>query len=269
MLIWDSAHFNVGRKRMKRKKVNFTWEDEDAQEVFAEWIPFPDARTSAKDVDAIEDLVGLKPPLVVLDVGCGNGRHAIELVKRGYKVVGIDVARRFLNEAKKSAQKANIKVDFRLQRVSELPERDTFDFALAYWHTIGFMSDNEIQKHFSAIYAALKPNTTFLYIFQGPRIVPGEEFTAAIPVKNWREQNGKFILSKKSIQNGYRDEQCVVIDTNTNEIIEYYEHQRAFRYEEILGYLNNVGFSSVAAYANFELKPATPTDFNIFLCKKS
>ena len=68
---------------MKRKKVNFTWENEDAQAVFSELVPFPDVQISAKDVDAIENFVGLKPPLVILDVGCGNGRHAIELAKRG------------------------------------------------------------------------------------------------------------------------------------------------------------------------------------------
>jgi SAM-dependent methyltransferase len=254
---------------MKRKKINFTWEDEDSQKVFAEWIPFPDAQTSAKDVDAIENLVDLKPPLVVLDVGCGNGRHAIELAKRGHRVVGIDVARRFLNEAKKAAREAGIQVEFRLQRASEIPERNVFDFALAYWHTIGFMADDEIKKHFSSVYAALKPNSIFLYTFQGPRLVPGQELNAAIPVKSWSEKNGKFILTEKSIQNGYRDEYCIVIDTNTNEVIEYNEHQRAFSYEEILGYLKDAGFSSVTAYANFELISATPEDFNIFLCKKS
>jgi len=38
---------------MKRRIVNFSWEDEDAQSVFAEWVPFPDAKSSAKDVDTI------------------------------------------------------------------------------------------------------------------------------------------------------------------------------------------------------------------------
>ena len=118
----------VGTIWMKRRTVNFTWEDEDAQAVFREWVPFPDANVSAQDVDRIETLLHLTPPLDVLDVGCGNGRHAIEMAKRGYRVVGIDVAKRFLKEAKKSAQQFGVPVEFRYQRASELTERDAFDF---------------------------------------------------------------------------------------------------------------------------------------------
>jgi SAM-dependent methyltransferase len=254
---------------MKRKRVNFTWENEDAQKVFAEWVPFPDAQSSARDVDAIEAFFALKTPLVILDIGCGNGRHAIEFAKRGHRVVGIDVARRFLDEAKKASREADIYVEFRLQRASELPERNAFDFALAYWHTIGFMSDEEIKRHFSSVYKALKPKCFFLYTFQGPRLVPGQELNEAIPVKNWSEKNGRFILTEKSIQNGYRDEYCIVIDTNRDEIIEYKEHQRAMSYAEIVDYLTGAGFSTVTGYKNFNSEPATPEEFYIFLCKKT
>lgn len=56
---------------MKRKIVNFTWDNEDAQAAFAEWCPFPDAISTSDDIDRIEDFVGITPPLRVLDVGCG------------------------------------------------------------------------------------------------------------------------------------------------------------------------------------------------------
>ncbi len=254
---------------MKRKTINFSWENEDAQKVFAEWVPFPNARTSAKDVDTIESFIGLEPPKLILDIGCGNGRHAFEFAARGYKVIGIDIAKQFLNEAEKAARNVVDQVEFRLQRATELIERNVFDFALAYWHTIGFMSDDEIKNHFASIYNALKINGVFLYTFQGPKLVSGQKSSLAIPKKTWSEKNGKFILTEKSIKDGFRDELCTVIDTNTDEIIEYREHQRAMRYEEVIDYLMGAGFSSVDGFKNFEGELATPEEFYIFLCKKT
>jgi 2-polyprenyl-3-methyl-5-hydroxy-6-metoxy-1,4-benzoquinol methylase len=117
---------------MKRKIVTFTWDEEDAQAAFAEWIPFPDSSTSSADVARIEKFAEISPPLRVLDVGCGNGRHAIEMAKRGYDVVGIDVAKRFFTEAQKNLSSSGQDVQFRFQRASQLTEEEEFDFALAY-----------------------------------------------------------------------------------------------------------------------------------------
>ncbi len=48
---------------MKRRIVHFTWEDEDAQACFAEWCPFPGTAVTAQEVDRIESLLRLAPPL--------------------------------------------------------------------------------------------------------------------------------------------------------------------------------------------------------------
>jgi cyclopropane fatty-acyl-phospholipid synthase-like methyltransferase len=47
------------------------------------------------DVDFLEKTSTLKPGTRLLDVPCGNGRHSIELARRGYRITGIDCRRSF------------------------------------------------------------------------------------------------------------------------------------------------------------------------------
>src|SRR5207253_11147732 len=48
----------------------------------------------------------------LLDVPCGNGRHAIELARRGYKMTGVDLSREFLEAARLQATEAGAAIDF-------------------------------------------------------------------------------------------------------------------------------------------------------------
>ena len=41
------------------------------------------------ECDFIEQEIKHDKSLNIIDIGCGTGRHSIELVKRGYKVTGI------------------------------------------------------------------------------------------------------------------------------------------------------------------------------------
>lgn len=253
---------------MKRKVVGRAWERKDAQVIAAEDIRFPDVNRSAKDVDVIEDFVGLNPPLDILEVACGIGRYAIEFAKRGYRVVAIDPAKQLLDQAERAAQDVNVAVEFRLQSASELTEEGHFDFILAHWHVIGFMTHEEIKKHFSAIQAALKPGCSFLYVFQGPRVVPGRKGETVAPVRNWTEKDGKFILTEKSVQDGISEEYSIVIDTEAAEIIEYREQKGALGYKDVFDHLQGAGFKSVKGYKDFAKNPATPEEFSIFVCQK-
>jgi 2-polyprenyl-3-methyl-5-hydroxy-6-metoxy-1,4-benzoquinol methylase len=69
-------------------------------------------KNTLAEVDFIVDELKLPAGSVILDVGCGTGRHSIELAKRGYQVTGIDISTGMLSEAKKAAAEANVNVEW-------------------------------------------------------------------------------------------------------------------------------------------------------------
>src|SRR5690349_17968025 len=54
------------------------------------------------EADLVASLLG-PPPGAVLDAGCGTGRLAIELGRRGYEAVGVDVDPALLDRARAKA----------------------------------------------------------------------------------------------------------------------------------------------------------------------
>ena len=61
-------------------------------------------KNTVNEVDFLVEELRLKPGATILDVGCGTGRHAIELARRGYMVTGVDLSSGMLAEAKKCGQ---------------------------------------------------------------------------------------------------------------------------------------------------------------------
>lgn len=82
------------------------------------------------ECDFIESELKLKKSLKILDVGCGTGRHAIELTKRGYAVTGIDLSETQLKRAKEKAASNNLKIDFQQQDARNLTFNNEFDVAI-------------------------------------------------------------------------------------------------------------------------------------------
>jgi 2-polyprenyl-3-methyl-5-hydroxy-6-metoxy-1,4-benzoquinol methylase len=82
------------------------------------------------ECDFIEMELNSNKSLKILDVGCGTGRHTIELTKRGYDVTGIDLSRAQLTRAKIKADDENLKIDFQKQDARNLKFNHEFDVAI-------------------------------------------------------------------------------------------------------------------------------------------
>ncbi len=64
------------------------------------------------ECDFIEKEITYDKTIKILDIGCGTGRHSIELSKRGYSVTGIDLSESQLKSAKHKASSQSLKIDF-------------------------------------------------------------------------------------------------------------------------------------------------------------
>lgn len=90
----------------------------------------PFAQHTAAEIDFILSLYPIPPGSSVLDLGCGTGRHSVELAKRGFKVTGVDYSSGMLAVAEKKSRVENVKVTFVQADVRRLNIGEQFDFAI-------------------------------------------------------------------------------------------------------------------------------------------
>ena len=82
------------------------------------------------ECDFIEKELNFNKSVKILDVGCGTGRHSIELSRRGYSVTGIDLSESQLAQAKEKAKKDNLQIELLKHDARNLPFNNEFDAAI-------------------------------------------------------------------------------------------------------------------------------------------
>ncbi len=80
----------------------------------------------------------------ILDIGCGMGRHSMELARRGFNVTGIDYISKFIEIAQNKASEEALNVNFVTADIliSDLFSSNSFDCILCLYDVIGSYADN-------------------------------------------------------------------------------------------------------------------------------
>jgi len=140
------------------------------------------------DVDFLEKTFDIKPGARLLDVPCGNGRHSIELARRGYRVTGIDLSDEFL-----AAARAELDADWRSGDMRALQlEPSTFDGAFCFGNSFGYLDHTGVGDFLSALARALKPGAK-LAIETG---MAAESILPTLVQKRWHRLGDLMILSE-------------------------------------------------------------------------
>jgi len=197
-------------------------------------------------VAQLEALLGISPPLRVLDLCCGPGRHALALARRGYRVLGVDRTEHFLEEARRRADEAGVDLDLAHSDMREFVEPESFDVAINMLTSFGYFEDpDEDTKVVSNLFRSLVP---------GGRVVlemMGKEILARIfEPKQWRERDGAFYLYERRIEDDWSWIRNRWIRIDVDERYEYEVGHRLYSALEFKTLLKDGGFVDVKAYGD-------------------
>ncbi|MDP8254266.1 MAG: class I SAM-dependent methyltransferase [Candidatus Alcyoniella australis] len=125
------------------------------------------ANTTA-EVDFLIEQLGLTVGQSVLDVGCGTGRHAVELASRGFEVTGVDFSQGMLDQARLAAQRAGVELELIRSDVAQFHSQRQYDAAICLCEgglALLGAEDDPIERDLQVlrnILESLKPGAGFL-----------------------------------------------------------------------------------------------------------
>ncbi|MGQ0612780.1 MAG: class I SAM-dependent methyltransferase [Planctomycetaceae bacterium] len=119
------------------------WHEEDR--FWQTWAPALFTRrrleATAAEVDGIVALTAPAPGARVLDMCCGQGRHALELARRGFRVTGVDRTKSYLEQARNAAAAEGLALDLVREDMRSFLRPRAFDLALNLWSSFGYFED--------------------------------------------------------------------------------------------------------------------------------
>jgi 2-polyprenyl-3-methyl-5-hydroxy-6-metoxy-1,4-benzoquinol methylase len=225
-------------------------------------------RGTQGEVDFIEKELNYDKRLRILDVGCGTGRHAIELARRGYSVTGVDLSESQLNKAKEKAAAANVRIDFQKADARELNFQSEFDAVLILCEGAFSLMETDAMNFriLQNVERALKPGGKFILTTLSA-LYP--LYHSVMDLINAEENNMKYEKFSFDLMT-FREHTTLTItdDSGVEKTLE--TDERFFAPSEIRWMLEQLGFHHIAIHGSklgaFSREdPLTTEDFEMLV----
>jgi SAM-dependent methyltransferase len=203
------------------------------------------------EIDRLEALLQLRPPQRILDLPCGQGRHAIELARRGYQMTGVDISPFMIQVARERAKASGVRVrwltgDMR-KPVPDLP----FDLILNLFTSFGYFADEaDDQQVLAAAASMLEPSGRFVL-----EVINGEHVMANFEQRGWFTVGQSAVMEARTLD---RSSQRMVVERTVSTPAETETSVHALRLytgAQIEGALRRAGFQRVNLFGDWNGEP--------------
>jgi len=203
------------------------------------------------EADFFEKMLAPPPGGHLLDVPCGDGRLALELARRGYRMTGVDISEEFLAAARAGAAGEGLEIAWQRSDMRDLPWKEEFDGAFCGGSSFGFLGDEGDFDFFAAAGGALKPGACFA--------VDGVKAVETI-LAQFRERHDmtfgdiRFEAENRyEHETGWMENRYTLTRGATTE--SRLARHRIYTYREVVSMLERAGFRDCAGYGSLSGEP--------------
>lgn len=98
----------------------------------------------------------------ILEIGCGNSPHLIEILRRGYRYRGIDLSREMIDYSRAKAASVGKAAEISQENMVDFKLKEQVDFAYVALASLFIGNTAELISHFSSVSRALRPGGLYL-----------------------------------------------------------------------------------------------------------
>jgi len=217
------------------------------------------AERTPVEVDQIEALLQLHPPRRILDLPCGQGRHAIELARRGYEVTGVDLSPYMLGVAKERAEANSVRVRWLTGDMREALPGETFDVVLNLFTSFGYFADEaDDRRVVRAAASMLESGGRFLL-----EVINGQRVMGNFQEREWFTVGQMAVMERRSLDVPTRRMVVQRTVSSTNGDDTSVHAVRLYSGPDVKTMLHAAGFGRVELYGDWDGAPLVPESLRV------
>lgn len=206
------------------------------------------AQGAVGECDFIEQEIAYNKSLQILDIGCGTGRHAIELAKRGYAVTGVDLSNSMLDRAREKAAAEGLDIPFIQADARDLPYSGAFDLVIMLCEgAFPLMETDEMNFQILQNAAkALRPGGKLIFTTLNG-LFPLYHSVEAFCAQDKAEGNATYRSNSFDLMT-FRDHNITELEDDSGKLMKLECNERYYVPSEITWLLKSLGFKTIGIF---------------------